>query len=94
MINVNPDNVFLMITFDNVNIFTFYCLLQFVVQLLLLIGEVGDITGQGPIGFLQLHGVGNTVIFTVVWVTMSCLSCLSCLPLPAVVQPEVSSPFS
>lgn len=33
---------------------TFYCLLQFIVQFLLLIGQIGDIAGQGPVGFLQL----------------------------------------
>lgn len=35
---------------------TFNSCLQFVVQLLFLIGQIGNITCQGPIGFFQLYG--------------------------------------
>lgn len=44
---------------------TFYCLPQFVVQLLLLIGQVGNITGQGAISLLQLDATGQEKMNTV-----------------------------
>lgn len=51
--------------FRSVNILnTFRCLLQFVVQLLLLVGQVGDITGQGAIGLFQLETTGKHIVST------------------------------
>lgn len=46
---------------------TLYCLLQFVVQFLLLIGQIGDITRQGPISFFQLQWTANTFISALLW---------------------------